>query len=285
MLGGWDISGSTNFGPDGFYPTSPDPDTEDRCALVTGLQRHWNLVNGSGAGKAWGGNGFSTTATGLSDAISAGNFVSFSVKAVPGLSLSLTEIGPYNVRRSATGPTSGQWQYSKDGLTFTNIGPVLTWGSVTSSAGNSQSPVDLTAIADLQGISGSTVVVFRLALWGATGSGGTWYLNNWGTPDSNLDFTINGTTAFAPTAAPVEVSGRLVDEGGRGVGNSSVILTSRSGTRFVTRSSPFGYFRFYNVPSGETYVLTVSNKRYEFVPRALNVDDNITDLVLSPVPR
>lgn len=284
MLAGWDFDGLSAFGTNDFFPSSPDPDTEDRCAFATGLTRGWTLGSTSGsAANAWGGKEFSITSTNAADAISAGNFVTFTVRAVPGFEISLSDIGAHNIRRSNTGPGNGQWQYSVDGGSFTDIGGSVAWPGTTSS-GNSQATIDLTAIAALQNLSGTTTVTFRLVIWGATNAGGTWYFREVTPSGPTIDLSINGTVALAPTAADAVVSGQVVDSFGSGVSGAMVTLVSPRGERRTVRTSSFGYFRFMEVETGETYVISVASKRYRFEPRSVMVGDNIDDLRFTALP-
>lgn len=81
-----------------------------------------------------------------------------------------------------------------------------------------------------------------------------------------------------PTAANVEIAGRVVNEFGQGVRGAWVSLTDSSGAVRSVRTSSFGYYRFGEVPSGATYVVAVSSKRYEFAPRVVQLFDSVTDL-------
>lgn len=165
MLAGWDFNGVTNYGDNDFFPISPNPDTEDRCAFATGLIRNWTSGMTGAATNAWGGTSFAQNTTGLADAIAAGNFVTFSIQAVPGTTISLSEISAHRVRRSGTGPSDGQWQYSTDGINFTNLGTTLNW-PVSTPSGNAQSPIDLSGISVMQNLSGQSTITFRLAVLG-----------------------------------------------------------------------------------------------------------------------
>ena len=109
-----------------------------------------------------------------------------------GATVSFTSIPAHNIRRSSSGPSSGQWQYSLGASgTFVNIGTPVTWGTVTTGTGNPQPALDLSTISDLQSITGGTTVTFRIVNMGATSSGGTWYLNQ---VTSGRDITFMGTT-------------------------------------------------------------------------------------------
>lgn len=85
---------------------------------------------------------------------------------------------------------------------------------------------------------------------------------------------------FAPTAANVTISGRVLTAGGQGVRNTVLTLTDSSGMTRIARTSGFGYYRFEDVPSGEIYVLTISSKRFVFgsPTRVLNVQEALSDI-------
>jgi hypothetical protein len=192
-LAGWDFSGYTSAGSSPQSPT-----TSGSNISIGGLTRGSALgTSGSPAGNAWGTSVSVTSPTDFSTAITANSFFSFTLKANSGYTLSLNEISAYNVRRSTTGPTSGQWQYSVDGSNFANIGSTITWGSTTTASGNSQTSISLSAISSLQSLGSAITVTFRCVFWGATGTAGGWYLNNF---QSGNDFVITGTVASAATA-------------------------------------------------------------------------------------
>lgn len=204
-IAGWNFTGVSGYGAS---PLAPNAGADANVSVV-GLTRGSGVgTGGTAAGNAWGGNAWDGTSS-LNDAVAAGKFATFSVKAAPGYELSLSGFDPYNIRRSGTGPTTGQWQYSLDGTNFTSIGSSITWGSNTSGTGNAQSAVDLSSIAALQNVDDATTVTFRLANWNASGSGGTWYFNGGGTVKT---FTVLGTTAEAipePATAALAVCGLI----------------------------------------------------------------------------
>lgn len=67
-----------------------------------------------------------------------------------------------------------------------------------------------------------------------------------------------------PTAAAVTVSGRVVTADGRGIRNVLVTMVKSNGESRTVLSSAFGYFRFDDLAPGETYIFSVSAKRYTF---------------------
>ena len=176
---GWDFNGLSAYGASPLTPNSKDGNVTS-----VGLTRNGLATTGTAAGNTWGGvgNGSAT----------------FSVKADPGFTLSLTQISAYNVRRSGSGATTGQWAYSLDGSTFVDIGSAITWGSTTSSGGNAQTAITLSGISALQNLPATTTVTFRVTLTGATT--GTWYLNNFQTGN---DFVVTGTVVPAAGSNPL----------------------------------------------------------------------------------
>ena len=100
---------------------------------------------------------------------------------------------------------------------------------------------------------------------------------------ANFNASNNNASPFVqqvvgPTAANVGVSGRVVDAAGRGIAGATLILQNQEGTVANALTNPFGYYRFANVPSGQSYLISVVHKRYEFQPRAINVNDELTDI-------
>lgn len=87
-------------------------------------------------------------------------------------------------------------------------------------------------------------------------------------------------TPLAPTAASVNVGGRVRTATGRGIQNAIITLSLQNGSMRSARSSTFGYFRFGDVMVGETYILNISTKRYTFSQPTIviSVLDEISDL-------
>ena len=99
--------------------------------------------------------------------------------------------------------------------------------------------------------------------------------------DHGLSIDDLTVTFFVPSAAGVSVAGRAVTEGGIGIGNAVVTLSGGTLTEPMTaRTSSFGYFSFEGVPSGATYLVEISSKRYQFAnpSRTISVEESIADL-------
>ena len=88
------------------------------------------------------------------------------------------------------------------------------------------------------------------------------------------DWTIGNLAVLAANAS---ISGRVLDANGGGVRNAVVVLTDSNGGTRTTRSSSFGYYSFEDVPSGQTYIVSVASKRYQFAPRTITLNDDIAD--------
>jgi len=235
-LATWELTGinvpapnPVNWGP------SPLPAQNVSSALTTpGWTRGSGVLftaagvatTGSPAGNAWGGNGWDTLAGAgdLASTIARGDFVFISFTVANGSTVSFTSIPAYNVRRSSSGPSTGQWQYSLGASgTFVNIGTPVTWGTVTTGTGNPQPALDLSAISDLQSITGGTTVTFRIVNMGATSSGGTWYLNQ---VTSGRDITFVGTTGGGGGGPSATLSlGALASNTVCAIGGSTTPLT------------------------------------------------------------
>lgn len=83
---------------------------------------------------------------------------------------------------------------------------------------------------------------------------------------------------LGPTAAFAVVEGRVTSQSNRPIYNARVTVVDSMGFTRAASTNIFGYFRFANVPVGETYVVSVSAKRFLFEPQLIFVNDNISDL-------
>jgi hypothetical protein len=89
--------------------------------------------------------------------------------------------------------------------------------------------------------------------------------------------TIIGA-ACVPTAAGVEVSGRILTPDGRGLRNASVSMVDANGITRTVTSSSFGYYRLDDVEAGGTYIVRVVSRRYRFTSRVIQVFDTLSEI-------
>ena len=87
-----------------------------------------------------------------------------------------------------------------------------------------------------------------------------------------------GIEFLSPTAAGVEVSGRVMTPDGRGLRNATVTMTNSDGVTLSAVTSSFGYYKFEHVPVGGSFVMNVNSRLYRFTPRVVSVTDTLTDV-------
>jgi hypothetical protein len=121
--------------------------------------------------------------------------------------------------------------------------------------------------------------------FGLTSPLGNWHL--YVRDDNGSPIMASSTGAFSggwgieflpPTAAGVEVSGRVMTPDGRGLRNATVTMTDGQGVTRSAVTSSFGYYRFEGVPVGDSFVMTVNSRLFRFKPRIVNVVDNLSDV-------
>ncbi len=89
-------------------------------------------------------------------------------------------------------------------------------------------------------------------------------------------------TYSAITAANASISGRLVSFEGHPIGNAEISITdANSGEVRVARSSPFGRFRVDDLAVGNTYIISVRDKRYLFADQLMMLEEDVVDLILT----
>jgi hypothetical protein len=100
-----------------------------------------------------------------------------------------------------------------------------------------------------------------------------------GTAPGVSDFSQWGAGQLAPTAANASIEGRVVSGEGLGIRNATVMVAGGglAEPRYV-QTGQLGFFRFDDLPVGETYVVSVISRRFTFtIPsRAVTLDDNVT---------
>jgi len=236
------------------------------------------LSRGSGIAADANANSFNSNAfnsTTIADAITANEFLQFTVSPQSGFRVSLSTLNA-NFRRSGTGPNTFQYQYSLDGFMTAgiNIGSSFTYTG-TASAGNAQAQIDLSMIAALQNVAFPTVITIRLYAAGATGTAGSFGIGEL----TGNDLAIGGTvTPLGTTAANATISGR-VTTGLRGIPKARIMLSGGNLTEpLYARTNGFGYYKFENLPVGRTYIVEVAAKQYSFANPTLvvNLQDNLS---------
>ena len=198
VIGGWDVStlpgGTNDFGPDNYAAT-------ETAANVTvgGLTRGVGVgTTGTGAARGWGGNNWGTSFNNGDSSVLFNDFFTFTVKANAGFALSLSSIGPFDYRRSATGPLFAEIQYRINAGAYSLI-TTVSFPS-TSSGGASVGSTDLSGIPALQNLPSSSTVTFRIVPFRSTSTAGAFYIFDTGNSAAN-DFAVNGTLCALPACS------------------------------------------------------------------------------------
>ncbi len=106
--------------------------------------------------------------------------------------------------------------------------------------------------------------------------------------DHGLAIDDLSVTPFgASTAADATIAGRVTDSSGRGIARTRVVLSGGSLAEPVyALTNAFGYYRFDNIESGESYFVRIESKRYRFDNPVMfiNLGDSFTgaDFVANP---
>ena len=198
VIVGWDTSGipvNTNiFGVSPFSPTTNAPNL-----TITPLTRGSGVgTNGTGAGRGWGGEGFSSAD--VPTAVSANQFFTFGLTANAGYQVTVSSISQFSYRRSGTGPPSGELQYQIGAGAFSNAA-ALSYSS-TSSTGASLGSIDLSGISALQNVGAGTNITFRIVNYGG-GSSGTWYIFDTSNSPA-ADLAVQGVVAPVNALTPIQ---------------------------------------------------------------------------------
>ncbi len=89
---------------------------------------------------------------------------------------------------------------------------------------------------------------------------------------------------LAPSTANVSVSGRVSTAEGYGISRARVSIVNQNGETRTVLTSSFGYFRFDEIPAGETYVISVHAKSYQFNSQVLTVSEDIQNADFTALP-
>ena len=83
-------------------------------------------------------------------------------------------------------------------------------------------------------------------------------------PITQPTYTAGTITIGEAMTAGASISGRVVTANGRGIGNAIVTLTDANGSTRTAITTTFGYYRFADVSTEQTYTISAAAKRYKF---------------------
>ncbi len=92
--------------------------------------------------------------------------------------------------------------------------------------------------------------------------------------------TVDFGLFFSPTAASVSLGGKVMSAGGQGIDQTVIMLTDNNGNIRQTITNTLGYYNFSEVKAGETYVISISHRRYSFSPNSqiISLTENATNI-------
>lgn len=99
-----------------------------------------------------------------------------------------------------------------------------------------------------------------------------------GNRDGTATVDIGAFEVLGTSAASVSVSGRVTASSGRGVSGAVVRITNQNGETRTAKTNFFGYYKFTEIMTGETYVLSAFSKQYRFDSKIVNVTEDLAEL-------
>ncbi len=87
-----------------------------------------------------------------------------------------------------------------------------------------------------------------------------------------------GIELLAATSSDAAVSGRVVTQDGGGLRGARVTMVDTNGATRSVITSSLGYYRFDEIETGETYIISVSSRRFRFSPIVVTVHDSLADV-------
>ncbi|HRI03895.1 MAG TPA: carboxypeptidase regulatory-like domain-containing protein [Pyrinomonadaceae bacterium] len=91
------------------------------------------------------------------------------------------------------------------------------------------------------------------------------------------------TPVAPPTAANVSISGRVLTAEGRGLRNAVITITDQSGNARNVMTGPMGTYRFDDLATGATYIISVRSRRFSYEPRVVALTDELTGYDITPM--
>jgi len=111
-----------------------------------------------------------------------------------------------------------------------------------------------------------------------TGTNPGWYVDTISV--SGAGFVTSYACQYTPAAGSASVvSGRVLNQGGFGLGRARVSITAGGVTQTVMSNS-FGYYTFQNITSGQSVTLNARVKGYTFAPLNVQVTGNLAGVNL-----
>jgi hypothetical protein len=235
------------------------------------------LSRGTGFSAASLTRGFSSTLLsygGTPTVKGANEYYQFTVQARTGHVLSLSGIDA-KLRRSGAGANMYRWAYSVDGGMFTDIGAADVSFTDANALGIQQPTVDLNLIPQLQNLSPSTVITFRLYGWGFSSSTGTFAFGQNTATDLTPVLALSGTVTGGELLSAWNFN--MANAGGATTGSETSVTATTVNTNLDASVLTKNGFGNGSLPRGISAIGTigavkVDGEYYEFdvTPNVMN---------------
>lgn len=84
-------------------------------------------------------------------------------------------------------------------------------------------------------------------------------------------------------AAGISINGRVVTNSGQGIRGAVIQLIDQNNNFRTVRTGTFGYFSFSDVEVGQTYIINVTSKGYEFDSMLITPLEDLNDVNITPL--
>lgn len=162
-------------------------------------------------------------------------------------------------------PTGGATSITINGTLYTSA--TFPVGGVVVPANTSGNPTQTIQVDPLNG--GRTIVIPYVAI------------DNAGI-ESSTPATASLPVLAGATAGEVSITGRVLDDQGRGAGRSIVTVVGQDGVEHIRMTNPFGYFRVKGLNVNQLYVVQVTHKRFTYDSRSVSLTEDLANVDFVP---
>lgn len=170
-------------------------------------------------------------------------------------------------------PACGSNTYRVQILNPTTNAVISTLYTVVANGGTNTNTGWVFHSMNISGLAGQTVRLRFSTSYTSTISG---HLNGPGRAEIDA---VSLQSPAVTTSSNVTVGGQVSTDNGSGISKVLVTLTDSGGNSRTAFTNSLGKYVFSEVPAGETYILSVSHRKYLFTesPRVVNVQENISN--------
>ena len=275
---GFDVSalpgGTGNFGPSPLTATTADASLSNTIGLTRGSGV---VVTGNGAARCWGGANWSNTTAAAG--VSANEFFTFGLTVASGYVDTLSAFD-WNYRRSPTGPSGAELDYSINGGSYAAISTAIALSSATGGT-----IPEITLPSTLTNLAGGTTVTFRITPYGASSTSGSCYvydtaattdadlyLDGSAIPVANYPTVTFSTSNFTANESDGTATVTVIRTGATAAASTVQYLTSDgSATAGVDYTAASGTLTFNAGDTSKTFTIPLINSAAPAGTRLVNL--------------